>query len=144
MRLYRSSTHPFSNSTQPRGLPSLAAAPSQILEGFFNYTEQNGTCFHMLVDEMRLHDGVAPVEGVLAGRVEVVLQQLPPLVPHAQDVAWRRADLGKICRKTISQLWTRFSVTSHLMWAAAAHRNPLQLQWFRSLQQVCHSVSLSA
>ena len=89
----------------------------------FDYKEQNGTCFHMLVDEMRLHDGVAPVEGVLAGRVEVVLQQHPPLVPHAQDVARRRADLGNICRKTISRSWTRISDTLHLI-----HRNPLQLQ----------------
>lgn len=51
------------------------------------------TCGHVPVHEVPLHRGVAAVQGVLAGRVEVVLQQLPLLSARREHVAGRDVDL---------------------------------------------------
>lgn len=51
------------------------------------------TCGQVLVHQVCLHCRVAAVERVLAGRVEVVLQQLPLLAARCEHVAGRNVDL---------------------------------------------------
>lgn len=47
-------------------------------------------CVQTPVHKVHLHVGAAAVDGMLAGRVEVELQQLPPLPAGCHDVAFRR------------------------------------------------------
>ena len=65
--------------------------------------QNSRTSVNIAVDEVRLHGGVASINGVLGGRVEVVLQQLPRLVAYSYHVSQPHVDLCAVRRTTYNE-----------------------------------------